>query len=230
MRLTGRCLEILKLLQAARWLTTGQIHRRFFAAASVSATSKRLRKLAADGYLAKCQPNRMQEALFRLGTESKRHLERSGASEIVLQRQPPKQLEHFLGINDIRIAAELGLPVSYFFACWELPGIGWKQPIIPDAVFGVDARTFAVEFDRGQENLRFFLRTKLTWYWRGLDGFPLYRVLIVTDRRARLESLARAIGGKGGRVLLTELDAIRRHGLSAPIFMETSLQAGVKLL
>ena len=30
-------------------------------------------------------------------------------SEIVLERNPPKQIEHLLGINDIRIAAELSL-------------------------------------------------------------------------------------------------------------------------
>jgi hypothetical protein len=231
MRLTLRCQEILKLLKVARWLTTGQLHRRFFRRSTADAARKRLRKLAEADYLVQLQPNRMQEALFRLGVAGKRHLERLDEQIITLDRQPPKQLEHFLGVNDIRIAAELDLPLSYFFSYWELPGVGWKQPVIPDAVFGTTDRAIAVEFDRGQENLRFFLRTKLNYYFRGLDGFPLHRLLIVTDRQSRLESLARLMGAGGSRVVvLARLDAIQEHGLCARIFLDTSLQGGQTLL
>jgi len=230
MRLTPRCLEILKLLLAARWLTTTQLHRRFFSEATLSATRKRLHKLAKGDYLVKVQPNRMQESFFRLGPAGKRQLEQQGGSNILLHRQPPKQLEHFLGINDVRLAAELSLPLSYFFACWELAAIGWKQPIIPDAIFGVDNHNCALEFDRGQENLRFFARTKLAWYFRGLDGFPVHRLVIVTDRQSRLESLAKAVGLRGTSVRLTRLDLIQKDGLAGPIFCTASLNGGIKLL
>jgi len=232
MRLTERCNEILRLLKAARWLTTSQLHRRFFQQQTANAARKRLRRLAEGGYIVKVQPNRMAEALFRLGPEGKRHLERANTKAVInLDRQPPKQLEHFCGVNDMRIAAEVGLPLQYFFAYWELPGIDWRQPIIPDAVFGVaTGRAFAVEFDRGQENIRYFTTTKLNFYRRGLDGFPLERVLIITDRQARLESLAKAVGSTGARVLLTRLDLIQQHGLTAPIFFESCNGQGVKLL
>ena len=150
----------------------------------------------------------------------------------MLQRTPPKQLEHLIGINDVRIAAELGLSLSYFFACWELPALAWQQPIIPDAIFGTEGQAIALEFDRGQENLRYFLSSKISVYNRGLPGFPLFRLLIVTDRQARLQSLARAIGKGGGPsgVRLTRLDLIQRHTLREPICFESSLAREVTLL
>jgi hypothetical protein len=51
--------------------------------------------------------------------------------------------------------------LSYFFAAWELPGIGWKHPIVPDAIFRTMDRTFAVEYDRGGEGLRYFIGSKI---------------------------------------------------------------------
>jgi len=50
MRLTKRCLDLFRMLRAARWLTTAQIHRRFFSAATLDAARKRLRKLTDAGY------------------------------------------------------------------------------------------------------------------------------------------------------------------------------------
>ena len=69
---------------------------------------KRLRKLTEATYLTMVREHRMTEALFTLGSEGKRVLERSGAEEIVLERQPPKQLEHFIGINDFHGNLESG--------------------------------------------------------------------------------------------------------------------------
>src|SRR4029077_20230786 len=107
---------------------------------------------------------------------------------IALERRPPTQREHFLAVNDVRIAAELAGSLSYFFAYWELPGLGWRHSLIPDAVFQLTDRTFAMELDRGVEGIQFFLRTKITGYRRGLDGLPLSAILIVTDRDARMAS------------------------------------------
>jgi hypothetical protein len=229
-RLTVRCQEILKLLKVAGWLRTSQLHRRCFGRATADAARRRLRTLARAGYVVKVQPNRMTEALFRLGPTGKQALERAGARGIVLERHPPKQLEHLLGVNDVRVAAELSLSLAYFYAYWELPAVNWKQPIIPDAIFGVGHRAFALEFDRGGENLQFFIRTKVSFYQRGFDGFPLDRLIIVTDRQARMCALAKAIGNRGTRILLTTLDVVQRGDLTAPIFFETSLRQGVKLL
>lgn len=229
MRLTPRCLEILKLLSAARWLRTRQLHRRFFAQATANAAQRRLRALSAADYLRRVQPNRMEDALFALGPEGKRALERQGLCDISLHRHPPKQLEHFLGVNDIRMAAELSLELAYFFGYWELAGAGWKHAIIPDAVFGAGSKSVAVEFDRGHENIRYFLQ-KLKLYERGLRDFPLHRILIVTDRRRRMETLAKALGPMGRKMLLTTLDSIQQHTLAEPIFFENSHSGAGKLL
>src|SRR5438876_9894382 len=102
-RLTKRCMDLLELLRAARWLTTQQVRRRFFPRATLDATRKRLRKLTEAGYLVMCQEHRMREALFSLGREGKRILETHGAAEIALERQPAKQIDHLAGINDSRI-------------------------------------------------------------------------------------------------------------------------------
>ena len=218
MRLTKRCLKLLKLLQAARWLATSQIHRRFFAHATKNAARKRLRKLTVAGYIRRFQQNHMTEALFTLGPEGKRVLEQRSGETIPLERRPPKQLDHLAGINDVRIAAELAGPPSYFFACWELPGLGWNHPIIPDAVFAVGGKSYVVEFDRGLESVRYFLRNKITFYRQGFTGFPITKVLVVADRKARMESLARSIADERERMLYTTIDLVRKQGIRAPIF------------
>lgn len=220
MRLTSRCKDLLRLLRAARWLTTGQVRRRFFPHATVSAARRRLRKLAAAGYLRKHQENRMREAMFTLGRESWRVLETEsdGGRSVCLERRLPKQLEHLAGINDIRIAAELCGQLSYFFAAWELPGIGWKHPIVPDAIFRAANQTFAVEYDRGGEGLRYFVGSKIACYRRGLPGFPVADVLVVVDRDTRLEALARAIADGRDQFAFTTIGAIRDRGMLAPIW------------
>ncbi|MBI4444316.1 MAG: replication-relaxation family protein [Acidobacteria bacterium] len=210
------------MLRAARWLTTGQIGRRFFSCASKDACRKWLRKLAEAGFLVRFQENRMKESLFALGTEGKRALEKIGANGIGLERRPPRQLEHFTGINDLRIAAELTPGLSFFFACWELPRYGWKYLIIPDAVFSVAGQTFAVEFDRGKESVSFLRKTKVSAYRQGLDGFPLSAVLVVTDGSARMQTLARRISNHGERIWFTTLAQVRTEGFQARIFYRKS--------
>ena len=62
MKLTPRCLNLLRLLSAARWLTTRQIHARFFPAATMDAARKRLRKLNASEYIHMVRETRMDQA------------------------------------------------------------------------------------------------------------------------------------------------------------------------
>src|ERR1700733_14498090 len=75
MRLTPRCIDLLRLLAAARWLTTRQIHYRFFRDATIDTARKRLRKLTSGKYLGTVREGRMNEALFTLGCAGKRVLE-----------------------------------------------------------------------------------------------------------------------------------------------------------
>ena len=230
MKLTPRCVNLLRLLAAARWLTTRQVHWRFFAGATPDAARKRLRKLTAGEYLFMVREGRMNQALFTLGRAGKRVLETACVTPGPLERRPPAQREHFLAVNDVRIAAELAGSLSYFFAYWELPGLGWRHSLIPDAVFRMADRTFAMEFDRGVEGIQFFLRTKIAAYRRGLDGLPLTAILVVTDRDARMASLARAIGDTKGRMLFSTLNAVREHGLLGPVFHREPSDSGAPLV
>jgi hypothetical protein len=80
----------------------------------------------------------MAEALHSLGAGGELLLASGWAEEIRLERKPPKNLEHFLGINDIRVAVERSararsLAIEFFFAYWELLQQGWVYRIIPDA-------------------------------------------------------------------------------------------------
>jgi hypothetical protein len=230
MKLTPRCINLLRLLNAARWLTTRQIHSRFFAHATQDAARKRLRKLTAGEYLVMVREGRMNQALFALGRAGKRVLETASVAPVALERRPPMQREHFLAVNDVRIAAELAGSLSYFFAYWELPGLGWRHSLIPDAVFKMGDRTFAMEFDRGVEGIQFFLRTKVTTYRRGLDGLPLTAVLVITDQETRMASLAKAIGDTKGRMLFSTLSAVQAHGLRGPVFHREAGDTGVGLV
>jgi hypothetical protein len=94
----------------------------------------------------------------------------------------------------------------------------------------VGTRTFALECHRGVEGVRFFVRTKMTVYQRGLADFPLTAVLIVTDRGARMISLAKAIGDQRGRVLFTTLELMREHSFLAPVFYSEPGRWGVSLI
>ena len=196
----------------------------------MDAARKRLRKLTKGKYLVMVREGRMNEALFTLGHAGKRVLEAAHAAAVTLERRPPTQREHFLAVNDVRIAAELAGSLSYFFAYWELPGLGWRHSLIPDAVFKMAGQTFALEFDRGLEGIQFFIRTKAAAYKRGFDGLPLTAILVVTDREARMASLAHAIGDTNGRMLFSTLDAVRAHGLSGPVFHRQSGDMGVSLV
>ena len=230
MRLTERCMDLLKLLDTARWLTTNQIHTRFFAHATYDATRKRLRKLTGAKYLVTVRQRRMELALFTLGPEGKRQLERIGSEPVNLERRPPLQKEHFLGVNDLRIAAELAGDLAYFFAYWELPSLGWINPIIPDAVLTLNGRGFAIEYDRGGEGLQFFVRTKISRYQQLLGGTPFSALLIVTDTAPRMAALAQAIGQVRIQVFFTTLDLIRAHGFLKPVFYRTPGGEGVSLV
>ena len=99
-----------------------------------------------------------------------------------------------------------------------MPAAGWQHSLIPDAVFALGNRTFAVEFDAASEGVQFFVRTKIAGYRRGLAGLPLTAVLVVADREARMEALERAVADAGGQFLFTTIADIRKRGLRAPIY------------
>lgn len=198
-RVTKRDRRLLEELAAARWLSTRQVKALCFPAVTVEMARRRLRLLARGGLVHSWRSNRMAEALHSLGGGGRRLLLAAGwTEEIRLERKPPKNLEHFLGINDIRVAVERsareqGIELGFFFAYWELLGQGWSHRLIPDAVcqFVRAGRELTVlfEYDRGEEAPGYIVRTKFRPYAEGLDGFPFARVVMVVEserRRAQL--------------------------------------------
>lgn len=199
MRLTERDRKLLAKLAAARWLTTRQVAWLCFAIGTLEPARRRLRLLGEAGYVHSIQSNRMAEALHGLGTKGRALLKESGWSRALrLERTAPVNLEHFLGINDIRVAVERcaeqdSLELGFFYASWELQQHGWAYALIPDAACHVERQgasaTVLFEYDRGRETLRYLLKTKFAPYSAGLDGFPFSRVLVVVETPERLEQL-----------------------------------------
>lgn len=102
-RLTDRDVRILARLAVARWLTTAQIHRAYFPEATLNAVQKRLRKLSDSGYVRSCREHPTAEAVHAVGPKGKPLVEEKGI-EVALGEEVPRQLEHLLGVNEIRIA------------------------------------------------------------------------------------------------------------------------------
>lgn len=222
--LTERDRCMLARCAVCRWLTTDALKRLYFPGATLNAVQKRLRKLAEAGYLWSFRAHPTAEAIHALGPKGKPIVEAKGI-EGVLQGEVPKQLEHLLGVNEVRMAVETSsVPVIYFSTAAELRGLGWTYPVIPDAVFAVKApqrRTFLVEYDRSTEILNKLIE-KFVWYDTGLDGFPFEGVLLVTERTRRLDILRRKLQSKGVSItiLASTLGEIREGGLFANRFVD----------
>jgi hypothetical protein len=223
-RLTDRDTRILAKCAVCRWLTTDQIRRLYFPGSTLNAVQKRLRKLADDGYLRSHREHPTAEAVHAVGPKGKEVVEERGI-EAVLGEEAPRQIEHLVGVNDIRIAVESSaVPVAFFFAYFQLASLGWKHAVIPDAVFALKGRerqAYLIEYDRGTEPLGKLLQ-KLRSYAGGLPGFPFQSVMIVTERTRRLDMLSRELRREGIRlvVLAGTLDAIREAGLLEAAFVQ----------
>jgi Replication-relaxation len=223
-RLTERDARMLVKCAVCRWLTTEQLKHLYFPHATLNAVQKRLRKLADAGYLRSYQEHPTAESIHAVGPKGKALVEERGVEAIAMSAAP-RQAEHLWGVNELRLAAEQGsVPVGYFFAFWQLADVGWRYPVIPDAVFAVCAperRVFLAEYDRGTETLDRLLG-KLTRYADGLEGFPFEAVLIVTEETRRFDLLSREMRLKGVSVpvLAGTLDKIRELGLWEAAFVE----------
>src|SRR2546426_5000796 len=195
LRLTERDRRMLAKCAVCRWLTTDQVKRLYFPEATLNAVQKRLRKLSETGYLRSHQEHPTAEAIHAVGPKGKPLVEAKGV-EVAVGGEVPRQVEHMLGGNEIRIAVETsGMKVAYFFAYWQLANLGWAHSVIPDAVFAVrspERRTFLVEYDRSTETLDKLVR-KLQWYDQGLAEFPFEAVLVLTERTRRLDLLGREL-------------------------------------
>src|SRR5439155_6794192 len=177
MRLTARDRKLLLKLAAARWLSTKQVAALLFSNVTPEMARRRLRLLNEDRYVFSWQHNSMAEALHALDAKGKEFLkERGWGFPVKLERVPPKNLEHFMGINDIRVSVERsaqsdGVMIGFFYACWELQQRGWAYGVIPDAACHIErggaSMTVLFEYDRGQESPEYVARTKFLPYARG---------------------------------------------------------------
>jgi len=217
MRVVSKC-------AISKWLTTGQLARLYFPNVTPDAVRKSLRRLVEAGYLVVHREHQMAEALHGLGPKGKALLEARGTPAEVTRR-PPRQIEHLVGINDLRVAVEVRpSQVAYFFASWELQGLGWVHPLIPDAVVGLklpDRRTFLVEYDRGTETLP-TLVGKLRGYEGGLSGVPFQALLLVTDTASRLETFGRHVRKEGflRKILGCVRAELTAMGIDAPLILD----------
>src|SRR3989442_10837267 len=136
MRLTPRDRKLLWKLAAARWLSTKQVTALLFSNVTPEMARRRLRLMNESKYVFSWQHNSMDEALHTLDAEGRNLLrERGWGFPVKLERVPPKNLEHFIGINDIRVAVERsaqtdGITIGFFYACWELQQRGWAHALI----------------------------------------------------------------------------------------------------
>lgn len=230
-RLTERDVRLMAKCAAARWLTTGQIQRMFFRDSTLDAVRKRLRKLSEDGYLRSSQPHRMAEMLHAVGRQGQQVLAEKGLK--IKLGKVPDQVEHCIGINEIRLAVEsTSWRVHYFFACWELGQFGWQHPVIPDAVFSVEAEwrmTFMVEFDRGTEG-REVLQRKFRQYEGLLDAFGFNGVIVVAESEKLLGRLGDSLSVPRGFTLgLCGLSDLGAMGAEGRIFAEPGRTGNVYL-
>jgi hypothetical protein len=224
MRVTMRDTRLIWALRCARWLSTRQVGELCFPGVSLEMARRRLRLLRRAKYVRSCQTNSMAEAIHTLGPAGRDLLRTDDSPVFRLERTPPKNLEHFTGINDIRIAMERcavkeGFDISFFFASWELLQQEWPHLIIPDAVCAIrrgDAEfTILFEYDRGEESVAYVLRTKFRPYASGLKGLAFKKVIIVVDEKSRLEQLRSAAAKSTkpdlfGFILLRDLGCVSK--------------------
>src|SRR5439155_23914904 len=104
-RLTERDRRMLAKCAVCRWLTTEQVKRLYFPEATLNAVQKRLRKLSEAGYLRSYREHPTAEAIHALGPKGKPLVEGKGI-EVAGGSEVPRQVEHMLGVNEIRIAVE----------------------------------------------------------------------------------------------------------------------------
>src|SRR5271154_3476597 len=114
-RITERDVRLLTKLGVCRWLTTTQGQRLYFPEATWTAVQKRLRKLSEAGYLRAHREHLPAEAVPAVGPKAKPLVEEKGIG-VTLSHEVPAQLEHLIGVNDVRVAVEAGgASVAWFF-------------------------------------------------------------------------------------------------------------------
>jgi Replication-relaxation len=223
-KLTSRDRNILWSCGVSQVLTTSQILRWHFGSTSLRNVQKRVQKLVAAGFLKVIETRVCTDNLVLLGREGQAELQKTGW-KVELRQEAPKDLEHHLGVVDIRIALDRSLPalpgmrLRYCYAYWELGRFAWSYPVIPDLIFSLRnayAIQAAVEFDRKTEMLNVFAK-KLLQYRLLLERHPLSTVLVVAEKDEDAERLVEGLEGVGTTVpiVTVSLPDLKEKGLAA---------------
>lgn len=225
-KLTSRDFKVLWSCADCQVLTTSQVQRWHFAGTTLRKVQKRLQKLAEAGYLNAIQTRVGVDNLVVLGRTGWEELQKKGWKE-ELKKELPKDLEHHLGVVDIRIAVQKGLEglsgmkLRYFYAYWELGQFQWSYPIIPDALFSIRnayVASAAVEFDRNTYSLAVFAK-KLLQYRRLVVSHPITTVVVVAENRTNIEKLGQELESVRVQIplLVTALEDLKERGLAAAV-------------
>lgn len=191
----------------------------------------RLRKLHCAGYVRAHVRDLAADNLYTL-TERGRalaveHVD-ADADELVVVRTLPKQLEHLLGVNRMRVCLTVASralphePLRAYVPDWELQAMRHTALVglVPDAIARLRDvrganRFVAIEVDAGTENPSYVAKKLVAYEQHMRAGLPIHgadieRVVLVAPGARRLRSLARAIVAAGVRVpvLLGDLAAV----------------------
>lgn len=181
----------------------------------------RLRKLHCAGYVRAHVRDLAADNLYTL-TERGRalaveHLD-ADPDELVVVRTLPKQLEHLLGVNRMRVCLTVASralphdPLRAFVPDWELQRGRHAALVglVPDAIARLrdargENRFLAIEVDTGTENPSYVAKKLVAYEQHVLAGLPIHgapieRVVLVAPGHRRLRSVARAIVAAGVRV------------------------------
>jgi DNA-binding Lrp family transcriptional regulator len=224
LKLTSRDIAILRLCAACQVLTTSQVQRLYFDHIDASTVRRRLRKLVTEGYLESIETRIRTDNLYTLGKEGHRYLRALGW-QVVERPEVPKDLDHHLGVTDIRIAIERSLKhtpdlhLRYFFAYWELGQFGWSYAVIPDGIFSLQNNRVlhaAIEFDRNTESITVFTK-KLLNYRTLVRVHPVSTVILVAEHRGNIERLENGLAEIFASIpiVTVALEDLNLHGLQA---------------
>ena len=237
--ITPRDIELVRVLDRARWLTTRQIHNHYFGHASVNACQKRLRKLAEAAVITTVRPSRTEQSLWRIAKEGIARLQSEVAVVLGIPKRIPGNLDHFVTINECRLwfmrHFQADYRLNFFLAEWELKA-GRQLQVVPDALASIQtgqtSSLICLEVDLGTENPAFFKRTKLENYSElrfGKQEMP--SILILVPGRPRMMTLIRQLYGQfaARHFFIAEIEPLLAADPQAPSLISLSDTAGVSI-
>lgn len=185
---TERDLWILESIGKMHFATTGQLTRLHFGDSRWSA-HKGLRRLLDGGLVRVWVRDLVKENVYSLAPRGTRLLVDEGESRpgsVAVPRGLDGNLDHLIGINDVRIALVLSLgegvgEIAWWRSDWDLRSMG-KARVIPDALFAIrwkeeGEQAFALELENQSRSPKAFLGKVLGYSIALSQGSGVYGLL-----------------------------------------------------